>query len=169
MQKRYSHFIMMLVVSIFFTSQAQAICPICTVAVGAGVGLAQWFGIDDIITGIWVGGLTVSLIGWTINWFNKKNIRFYGRKILIILFYYGIIVIPLYYKGLIGHPLNKLWGIDKLLLGIIIGSIAFFAATVWYFILKKNNNDHAYFPFQKIIMPVSCLILLSMIFYFIAK
>lgn len=169
MKVKYYSFFLILLISSLLTSQAQAICPVCTIAVGAGIGLAQWLGIDDAITGIWIGGLTISLIGWTINWLNKKNIRFYGRKILIVIIYYAIIVIPLFYKGLVGHPLNKLWGTDKLILGIILGSIAFFSAAIWYEILKKKNNDHAYFPFQKVVMPVGFLIILSLIFYFIVK
>jgi hypothetical protein len=149
-------------------ASAKAFCPVCTIAVGAGVGLAQWLGIDDTISGLWIGGLTVSVIAWTINWFNIKNIRFFGRKILTILFYYLIIVVPLFYTGIIGHQLNKLWGIDKLLLGIILGSITFLAGGLWYNYLKKKNG-RAHFPFQKVAMPLAPLVILSFIFYFITR
>jgi len=64
---------------------AFAVCPVCTVAVGAGLGLAEYFGIDDSISGLWIGALIVSMSIWTINWLNKKEIRFKGRKILIFL------------------------------------------------------------------------------------
>jgi hypothetical protein len=65
--------------------------------------------------------------------------------------------------------LNKLWGMDRILLGMMIGSIVFFVAAVSYNQLKKNNKDHAYFPFQKVIMPLVSLIILSVIFYIITK
>jgi hypothetical protein len=154
---------------LFSSITAFAVCPLCTFAVGAGIGLAQYFGIDDTISGIWIGGFIVSLIAWTIHWFDKKNVRFYGRKILITMLYYGITIAPLYSSGVMGHILNKLWGIDKILLGIMVGSIAFFSGNIWYILLKKNNNDKAYFPFQKIVMPVSPLIVLSIIFYYLTK
>ena len=154
---------------LFFSNLVFAVCPLCTVAVGAGIGLAQYFGIDDTISGIWVGGLIVSLIAWTIHWCDKKNIRFYGRKILITLIYYGSIIIPLYCCGLIGHLLNTLWGVDKILLGIIVGSVVFFAGNIWYIVLKKRNNNRAYFPFQKIVMPVFPLIIASIVFYCLTK
>jgi len=148
--------------------KALAICPLCAVAVGAGVGLSQWLGIDDSITGLWIGGLTVSLIMWTIGWLDSKNIRFKGRKIITTLAYYLLIVFPLYYPlAIIGHPFNKLWGIDKLILGVIFGSLAFFIGAMWYIYLKQKNKDHAYFPFQKVVMPIIPLIILSFIFYFI--
>jgi hypothetical protein len=144
-----------------------AICPICTIAVGAGVGLAEWLGIDDTIIGLWIGGLTLSLIIWTISWFNKKNLGFFGQKTVISLAYYLMIVVPLYFTSIIGKPSNVLWGLDKLLLGIIFGSISFIAGALYYAFLKKHNNNRAYFPFQKVLMPVLPLIILSFVFYFI--
>jgi hypothetical protein len=58
---------------------AKAVCPVCIVAVGAGLGLSQYLGIDDTISGVWIGGLTAAVAAWTINWFNKKNWSF-GSK-----------------------------------------------------------------------------------------
>ena len=34
---------------------AQAVCPVCIVAVGAGLGLSEYLGIDDTIAGVWIG------------------------------------------------------------------------------------------------------------------
>jgi hypothetical protein len=161
--------IALLFLGLMLTANAFAVCPICTFAVGAGIGLSQYFGIDDSITGLWCGGLTVSFIIWTINWLDKKNIRFFGRKILIFIGYYILLFIPLFQRHLIGHDLNKLWGLDKIVLGIIIGSIAFYLGSLSYNILKKHHGDRAYFPFQKVVMPVLPLIILSFIFYFITK
>lgn len=148
---------------------ALAICPVCTIAVGAGVGMAQYFGIDDSVSGLWVGGLTVSMIMWTINWFNKKNWRFKGRKILITLSYYAMIVLPLHYSKIIWHPYNTMWGMDKLLLGIGVGSIVFLVTALWYENMKKKNGGHAHFPFQKVAMPVGGLVLSSILFHFLSK
>lgn len=152
-----------------FTPYAHAICPICTIAVGAGVGLARYLGVDDTVTGVWVGGLMVSLILWTLNWFDKKQIHFLGRGIITILAYYGLVVVPLIWFDIVGHPLNRLWGIDKLLLGIIVGSLAFLGANYLYEFLKRKNDGRAHFPFEKIVFPVASLIIFSGVFYFITK
>jgi hypothetical protein len=151
------------------TIKAQAICPICTMAVVAGMGLSRWLGIDDTIAGLWIGALAVSLIAWTISWLDRKNIRFYGRKITVAAAYYLLILAPLYFYHIIGHPLNTLWGMDKLLFGIIVGSVVFLLGALWYYQLKEQNHGHAYFPFQKVVMPVAPLIILSIIFYFLTK
>lgn len=148
---------------------AFAICPICTIAVGAGVGLAQWLGIDDTITGLWVGGLTVSVILWTLNWFKSKNIKFFADKLIVTVGYYAFVVAPLYYHKLFGHLLNRLWGIDKLLLGIVVGSIFFWLAATCYEWLKAKNGGHANFPFQKVVMPIGTLLVLSGIFYLLTR
>lgn len=146
---------------------AKAVCPICTVAVCASVGLSRYLGIDDTITGLWIGGLAVSIIVWTIDWLNKKNVRFLFRQPLIVIFYYVIIIWPLYQFDFAGHPANKLWGIDKIILGIIVGSIGFIIGTVLHQYLKRKNNGRAYFPFQKVLMPVGVLAILSLIFYYL--
>jgi len=146
---------------------AHAVCPVCTVAVGAGLGLAEWLGIDDLISGLWIGGLTVSLITWTIDWLNKKNIRFTGRKILVVIGYYLIIISPLWAKGFIGkNPFNKFCGIDRLLFGIILGSALFAAGVIFHNYIRKRNNNVSYFKGQKIVFAVAPIIIASVILYF---
>lgn len=154
-------------VLVLSSSKALAVCPICTVAVGAGVGFSRWLGIDDVISGLWIGGLTVSMIAWTIDWLDRKNIHFRGRKISIALLYYLLLVPPLYWADIMGHPLNTLWGIDRLLLGILLGSGVFLLAVLGYDWLKKNNGNKSHFPFQKVAMPVASLLLVSLVFYFL--
>lgn len=161
-------------ISLLFTQEALAVCPICTIAVGAGVGLSRWLGIDDAITGLWIGGLIVSLVTWTLSWVDRKKIQFKGRTIITILGYYLIILVPLYLTGILGNLQNSLFcfcglHFDKLILGIITGSIGFWFGTSWYFYLKGKKQRYVYFPFQKVVMPILPLIILSIIFYYLTK
>ena len=142
-------------------------CPVCTIAVGAGVGLCRYLGIDDLISGTWIGGSIVSLIFWTIDWLNKKQIHFLFRKISVSVFFYFIVITPLYWLDILGHPFNKFWGIDKLLFGIIAGSFAFILSVLFHNFLKKKNQGKSFFPFQKVVLPISFLIILSLIFWLI--
>lgn len=151
------------------TRFALAICPVCTVAIAGGVGLSRWLGIDDSVSGVWVGGLIVSSIIWFLRWLDKKQIRFKFRRIIIAALFYLTIIIPFYWAGIIGHSCNKLWGADKLLLGIIVGGQFFLAGNGISDFLKKKNQGKAFFPFQKVIMPISFLVILSVIFYFLTK
>ncbi len=158
-------------INIFIAKQALAICPICTIAVGAGVGFSRWLGIDDSISGLWIGGLTVSMIIWTLSWFDKKNIRFQGRDVITAAAYYLLIIAPLYFTGLIGNSANAIYSnwLDKLILGIVAGSFGFWFGASLYDYLKEKNNGRAYFPYQKVVMPITPLIILSILFYLLTK
>lgn len=144
-------------------------CQVCTIGVIAGLGLSRWLGIDDTITGLWIGGILMSISGWTVNWLKGKGWYFKGAAFLSTVVYYSAAIIPLYLKNIIGHPQNTFWGLDKLILGIIFGSIFFFAAAIFYKYLKKANGGHAHFPFEKVVIPISSLIVLSVVFYFVTK
>lgn len=143
-----------------------AVCPVCTVAVAGGVGLCRYLGISDLISGVWIGGLIVSMIIWFLSWLDKKNIRFKLRRILTAVVFYVLVVAPLHWTNIVGHPLNKIWGIDKLLFGIIAGSLAFCLAILLDKFLRAKNQQKVYFPFQKVIIPLLFLIIVSLIFQF---
>lgn len=148
--------------------KAYAMCPVCTVAIAGGVGLSRWLGVDDTVTGVWIGGLLVSMTFWTINYLNAKKIKFFGMNILIPIAYYLLTLIPLDYSEIIGHPYNKLWSIDKLILGIAIGTVITVIAMSLYELMRRKNGK-AHFPFEKVALPVLSLILASGAFYFITR
>ena len=148
---------------------AKAFCPVCVVAVGAGVGLSRWLGIDDLISGVWIGGLTVALIMWTIDWTNRKQIKFLFRKPIIILSYYVLILASLHFPGILWHPQNKFLGIDKIIFGIIAGTVVFLISAWLNGFLKNKNGGKVYFPYQKVVIPVSLLLVVSLVFYLILK
>ena len=144
---------------------AEAVCPLCTIAVGAGVGLSRYLGIDDTITGLWLGALILSSSLWLIDWFEKKKIKFFARNQIAIASFYLIVLLPLYFSGIIGHKYNTLFGIDKLLLGCFLGTIIFIKAVFADKYLRKLNNNKVILPYQKVVIPVVFLIIASIIVY----
>jgi len=152
-----------------FGFSAKAVCPVCVVAVGSGVGLCRWLGIDDTISGLWIGGLIVSMILWFLNWLDKKNIHFKFRNVLVWAGFYLLTILPLYSFNIMGHPLNKTWGIDKILFGVIAGSIVLLFSVFLNGHLKNKNGGKVYFPYQRVAIPVVLLTIFSFIFYFIIK
>jgi hypothetical protein len=166
--KKISSFILFLAV-LLAAQPAKAICPVCTIAVGAGVGILHHYGVDDTITGIWLGGLTVSLSLWTLSWFKHRKIDFYFKEFITFASYYIFTLGTLWWLKYLWHPLNKLWGMDKLIIGMFIGTVFFFLSALSYFRLKKANGGHPNFPFQKVVMTVGSMIILTVVFYFITK
>ncbi|MFH0912081.1 MAG: hypothetical protein V1807_00225 [Patescibacteria group bacterium] len=153
---------------------AQAVCPVCTGAVIVGLGISRWLGVDDSITGLWIGGVLAMVTLWTINWLKKREINWLLKwwplgKLTVWLGYAVFLFGGLYLYGSFGHPLNQLWGIDKLLLGMSIGVGATYGIVNLYYWLKRRNNNRSYFPFQRTMMTLTGLIILSVIFYFLSK
>lgn len=151
----------------FIVKTAEAVCPVCTIAVGAGLGLSRYFGIDDIISGLWIGGLILSSGLWFADWLKKRGV---GIKISVLnvascIFFYLIVIVPLYFAGIMGHPFNTIYGIDRLLFGIIIGSVVFILAISLDKMIRKINGRQL-FPFEKVVFPVVSLIIMSIILYF---
>lgn len=164
-------FIFAIVVNLSFLiiNKAYAICPVCTIAAASFVGLSRYFGVDDAITGIWIGGFLLSSSLWFNNALKKKHVRFPFKKYVIIISFYLVVILPLYWFHLIGIPGNTLWNIDKLLLGIFVGSIVFIFGVFIDLVLRTLNDCKVYFYFQRIMIPISLLLIATVIFYFITK
>lgn len=156
-----------LTVGFLLANTAKAVCPVCVVAVGAGLGLSRWLGIDDIISGLWIGAMLVSLSVWTHEWIVKKGWGFKFSMYVIGALYYLLTFVPLFTYEILGHPLNKIFGVDKLLFGTIIGTIVFIISVWFHNFLKSKNNGKSFFPYQKVMVPVLTLIVLSLIMYII--
>lgn len=138
-------------------------CPVCTVGVAVGVGLSRYLGVDDLISGIWIGALLIYLTLWASLWLTKRNFNKILSFLISFVFWYSLTLVPLKIYNFIGNPLNKIYGIDKLLGGIILGSFILpFSVYLSEFIKKKNNNK-VLFPFQKVVIPIFILIVLSLI------
>jgi len=161
-----------LVSTLLFVGVADAVCPVCTIAIGAGLEGMRMLGVKDIITGIWAGGLTVSLIGWTANYMRKHNVKNIIWYVLNVLVYVALLM-GVYFVP-VDNPIvkwwdNCMWGMDQFLLGIIVGAATFILMEVWYVHIKKNNGGHAKFPFQKVVMPFAGLLFMTVVFLAIIK
>ncbi len=154
---------------LFGASAAMAVCPVCTVAVGAGLEGARLLGVDDVITGIWAGGLSLSLFFWTAGWLKKRGVTSAFWQLLVpFVVYYGLLAAVYLMPGVV-FGANTLWGMDKFLLGIIVGTVAFYLGARWYIRIKRNNGGRAQFAFQKVVVPLSFLLVMTVVFWLITK
>lgn len=155
--------------ALLFAGSAKAVCPVCVVAIGAGLGLSRWLGVDDTISSMWIGALLWALSAWTLIWLKKRNWNFKYDSIIIPVAYYVLVLIPLYFADIIGHPLNKIFGIDKIIFGAALGTVIFFGAMWLHNFLKTKNGGKSFFSYQKVVLPVVVLILTSSLFYLLLK
>ena len=156
-----------LILSGFFWAGAASaqVCPICVVAIGAGLGLSRWFGIDDVVSSVWIGAFLIAIISWTLSFMKKRGWSFTDDGIVITLAYIILTFIPLYYAKIVGNPLNQIFGIDKIIFGSIVGAAVLFLGHWLHQYLKKINNGKSYFPYQRVAVPIVALILTSLILW----
>ena len=146
-----------------------AVCPICTVTVGAGLALAERMGVDNLVVSVWIGGLLASLSLWTIDWFKHRQKTFKYYQEITWLTMYGLTLLGLHWTDFLWNAGNTLFGIDKVILGIVIGTVVFIGASDFYQYLKRKNDNRAHFPFEKVAIPVLALLLTSLLAYLLTK
>lgn len=143
-------------------------CPVCAVAVGAGLGISQALGIDDAVTSIWIGALILSMTFWLFEWVEKKWPRFHTTYYLLltVAMMYLLTLLPLWKGNYIGRATNTLWGVDKILLGTTVGSIVFLLG-IWADKAGRKKYGRQFFQFQKVVFPVASLLLASLFLHFL--
>jgi hypothetical protein len=151
-------------------STVLAVCPVCTAAVVAGLGLSRWLGVDDTVSGIWIGGVILSSSLWFFDWLGKKYPRIKTRayQILTVVITYALVFVPLAWTDIIGHPFNKIWGIDKLVVGAILGTAAFLLG-IWADKKVREKKGKQLFNYQRVVFPVALLIISSIALWIITK
>lgn len=78
-------------------------------------------------------------------------------------------IVTLYALGISGDPLNTLWGFDKIVLGVVIGTAVFFIAAISDRAIKTANDDQVLVYYQKVILPMLYLSITSFIFHLITN
>ena len=163
---RFVFFFLTLFLPFFvFSKPVLAVCPVCTVAVGAGLGISRWLGIDDTVVGVWIGGLILSSGFWLSNFIGKKGIKIRHLDFISTFLMFVFVIPPLYWSHFIGINGNTFWGVDKILLGILFGSFVFLLGVWLDRWLRNKNNGKVFIYYQKVIVPVFLLTLTSFIFY----
>ena len=152
---------------VFGVQSAFGICPLCSVALGAGVGVTRWFGVHDVIIGIWIGGFLLALAWWLNMLVRRCQWTFIGYRILIPVLVYGTGLGSLWLTC--GFGACRLWHSNCLLLGIVLWSVLFALGDVTSCVLKKSNDNRVFFKFQKVIIPCGLLVLASFLIYLILK
>lgn len=145
------------------------ICSVCTIAVASGLGLAKLFGVSDLVVGLWMGAILLTMSQWTVFILKKKNINNNIANLLVYLSSY-LLIVPLYLgktPQLIFNE-NKILFIDSFLFSVIMGSIVLFSSIKIYQFMKSKNG-RAHFPFEKVALPIVSLCITSILFHFLTK
>lgn len=143
---------------------ANPACAVCTVAVGASLEIARRYGVDDSVVGVWAGAMLALLGYWLILWFEKKNWNFVGRDFILMAISVGSIGFMYLSEIPYSPKIIGVFYIDPLLFSTILGALTFIYVSKFYQWMKAKNGGHAHFPFEKVVLPVLALVLLSVYF-----
>ncbi|MDD3434312.1 MAG: hypothetical protein PHD96_00020 [Candidatus Pacebacteria bacterium] len=135
--------------------------PLCTFGIVGGLSLSKLLGINDLTLGIWVGALILSASLLFFRFLSQKKVKVFGGFATILGLFYILSFAPLY-KYLIWQS-PKICGMPRVILGSLVGMfILFFSDWVNHKIIAKHNNK-VYFYYQKAIVPLLALVLVSVI------
>lgn len=150
-----------------FIPTAYAQCPVCIVTVGGGLFIAKKLGIDDLLTALWISGLNVAISFWFVSFIKKpkflKNPLLWTAIMLGSTYAYLAMTQQMYHKN------NTFMYIDKVLVGLIMGTVVWLLGIGIDRLIRKYNNGKVLFFYQKVIVPLGLLLLTSGIFSLLIK
>ncbi len=155
-----------LIFSFLFPTSLMAQCPVCIVTVGGGMFLAQKLGIDDFLVSLWISGLNTAISFWAAT---KIKHRVFGSPIILSIIMLVLTLTYFIFTDQVGGVTNKVIGLDKIIFGQILGMFVWFFGI---FIDRKSrhlNNGKILFHYQKVIFPISVLLIFTILFKLIFK
>lgn len=143
---------------------ANPACIVCTVAMGAFLGISRALGISDNATGVWIGAIILMIYFFCIKFSEKKKWTFKGYHLFWALM--TLLLVPSMYL-LVPYEMNTFFGVDSFLISMIAGALTFWLSQVIYQKLKERHGGHAHFPFEKVVFAVVFLLIVSVIFNYL--
>ena len=138
--------------------------PLCAIGIAGGLGLSKLLGINDITLGFWIGALILSFSVQFNKFLIKKGKAFPLSFWLVFLLTWTLSVGPVWNKLGWGDS-SCFYGLPRIIVGSFLGMfILFFSDWLDSIILKKFHRDKVYFPYQRVIIPLVALIIISAIF-----
>jgi hypothetical protein len=151
-------------------------CPICTGAVGIVAASAQIYGVDATIVGLLVGVFALSMGMWMAG--RMKTHYFKGQYWVVTGAVFLLTIIPLMFMSTdniylaalwFGEPgtlLNRVYWVDKLFAGSLLGGITGLAASGLHHSVKKLKG-RVLFPYQGVAFTVGLSVVVSLLLYMV--
>jgi hypothetical protein len=146
---------------------APLVCAVCSVGITSGLVLAKILGIEENVVALWFGATIFAMGAWGLYFLNKKQINSFALKCLAFFSPYLLLVIPFLGENpqLIFNR-EKVFFIDSFIFFAILGSVVVLLSEKYCKYIKiKNNRPH--FSFEKVVLPMILLGVISLIISFL--
>ncbi len=136
--------------------------PICAVGIASGLGISRWLGIDDITLGLWIGALILSVSIQFNIFLNKKGKSFPYSFWVIFLSSWTLSFLPILIN-LDKYTSCIICGFPEVICGSILGILTLFLVDKLNLFIIDKHNKKVYFYYQKVIIPLIGLVIVSII------
>lgn len=160
--KKYSISLLVGGLSLIMVKPAYAHCPLCVAGAGAGLSLSRVLGIDDSITGIWLGAFLGSMSFWTNNSINKTYIL--GQKFWLYLFVFISTIYSFYRFGLVNEHNGLLLNLPKLIFGMLVGGILFYLIDIINNFIRQKKGK-VLFNYQPMVFSLGVIVIASLVMF----
>ncbi len=150
---------------VLFPISTFAHCPLCVAGAAVGLSLSRWIGVDDSITGVWLAALLGAISFWSYGYLVRKikiGHSFLLKPLLYIVFFAATIW-SFYYFNLVVR-MGTLFGIDKLIFGMVAGGVVFYLTDIANELIYKIVGK-SLFRYQRIILSLGMMIVMSLTIY----
>jgi len=136
--------------------------PVCAIGIASGLAISRWLGIDDLTLGLWIGAFILSFSIQFNIFLDKKGKSFPYSFWVIFLGTSALSFLPIL-KTITSDPSCNILGFPRVICGSILGALTLFLTDkVNLFVIDKHDKK-VYFYYQKVIIPIIALIIISMI------
>ncbi len=135
--------------------------PLCAIGIAGGLGLSKLLGIDDLTLGIWIGALILSFSVQFNRFLVKRKKNFPYSFWVIFVGTWFLSFLPIWSQLTWSGP-QSFCGFPRVIFGSFVGmAVLYFSDWVNNKIIKRHRK--VYFPYQRTIIPIVCLILVSLL------
>ncbi|MDR1009134.1 MAG: hypothetical protein LBL52_02670 [Rickettsiales bacterium] len=145
-------------------AKANPACVVCTVALASFLEVSRILGVPDVVVGVWTGALLLMTFYFMLKFMERVKWTFRGYRLLSAVM--TVSIIPVLYKYVPWMGSNY-FGIDSFLASMAAGALTFEGSQRIYQVMKAKNGGHAHFPFEKVVMAVAALLIVSVVFYYL--
>jgi len=136
--------------------------PVCAIGIASGLAISRWLGIDDLTLGLWIGALILSFSIQFNIFLGKKGKSFPYSFWVVFLGTYALSFLPIL-KTITSDPSCNILGFPRVICGSILGALTLFLVDKANLFAIDKHNKKVYFYYQKVIIPIVGLIIVSMI------
>jgi hypothetical protein len=118
------------------------------------------------LVSLWISGLNTAISFWAAT---KIKHRLFGSPIVLSIIMLALTLVYFIFTDQTGIVSNRLLGIDKIIFGQSLGLLIWLLGI---FIDRKSrvlNGGKILFPYQKVVFPISILIILTLLFKLLFK